>query len=72
MLALEFWKEPDGGDKRWCSESEGHEIWVKEMQLLVIINVKGMIAALSGLRARLENIGEEEDFKALSDQGALH
>lgn len=72
LLELECWKEPDRGDKRWCSESEGHETHIKEMQLLMIIKVKGMIAALSGLRERLENIAEEEDFKALSDQSTVH
>lgn len=60
------------GDKRWCSESEGHEIQIKEMQILVIINVKGMIAALSDLRARLEQITEEEDYKALNIQDTVH
>lgn len=58
--------------KRWCSESEGHEIQIKEMQILVIIKVKGMIAALSDLRARQEQITEEEDYKALNIQDTVH
>lgn len=31
-----------------------------------------MITALSGLKARIENTTEGKDFKALSDQAAVH